>query len=421
MRRVTDSAPSLPTSGWAVGAALALVASGAALRWSCLGADGLTQGEAAMAWCYSDVVGIFQGRGLAADPSPYREVLTEYPPLTGLQWWAAGAASRTASGFFLLTAAAQTVAAAVTVVLLHRAGVGRGRLLLIALAPSLLLSGTLNWDLVAVALLTAGLVVAGVRATPVGASTAGGPAAAGADVGGPAPVGPVRPLASGALLGLGGLAKVFPLAAVPVLAWWAVTAGHRRWALHHGLAAVGTVAAIQVPVALWAPSGWDAWIPLQRERPVDWDTVWYGIQRLTGHPLPAGVVEVLVLLAGAAGVAVILWHGRARTEERWRLLLPVLIWILLAGKVHSPQFSLWLLPLLALSRVPLPLVGAWLLADAAVVLTRFPFLAAEHGFGMGSGVPTLPYPAFAAALVLRGVLLLLILAAVIRPRHPARP
>src|SRR5690606_18443934 len=108
----------------------------------------------------SDVVGLFQGRGLVADPVPYRDVMTEYPPLTALQWWVAGQVSRSAGGFLVATAAMQTAAAVATVALLRAAGVAPRRMLLVAAAPALLLSGTINWDLPAVALLTAGLVVA---------------------------------------------------------------------------------------------------------------------------------------------------------------------------------------------------------------------------------------------------------------------
>ncbi|CAN5160168.1 hypothetical protein BH23ACT9_BH23ACT9_28020 [soil metagenome] len=361
---------------------------GIAAKWSCLGGDGLTLGETAIPWCYSDVVGLYQGRGLAANPLPYAEVLTEYPPLTGLQWWLAGLVSGSATGFYLATAAVQAVAAVSIVVLLARAGVRGPRLLVVAAAPAMALTATINWDLVAVALLTAG-VLAG-RGD--------------------------RPVRAGVLLGLGGLAKVFPLAAVPLLAWSWWRRGDRRGGAHLVGAATATVLAVQVPVALWAPQGWASWVALNRGRSVDWDTVWYGAQVLMGGPIPAGLADGLVLLVGIAGVAAILRVAVNRggaglpVGEEWRLLLPVMAWLLLVGKVYSPQYSLWLLPLLALSRVPLPLVWAWLVADLAVILTRFPFLAGQQGLD-----PSLPYEVFGMALLVRGLLLVAIIALVMRP------
>ena len=50
--------------------------------------------------------------------------------------------------------------------------------------------------------------------------------------------------------------------------------------------------------------------------------------------------------------------------------------------------------------VPTWLVGAFVVADAAVLLTRFPFLAGLQGF-----TPSLPYEVFAVALAARGLVL----------------
>ncbi len=359
-------------SGLPLAVATVLLAAGVAAKLSCLGADGLTLGETALPWCYSDVVGLAQARGLVDGPLPYREVMTEYPPLTALQWWVAGRLSSTVSGFYLLTASVQAAAVLVTVGLLDRAGLPRRRVLLVAGAPALLLTATVNWDPVAVALLTAGVL---------------------ADRRG-------RVRTAGVLLGLGGLAKVFPLLAVAVILWRDVRAGRTARGLGVATAALGTVLVVQVPVALWSPEGWDAWLRLNVSRPVDWDSVWYGLQVLGGRALPTGPTAIAIGVVTVAGWLVVLRSRRWAADP----LPAVVAWLLLAGKVWSPQFTLWLLPLLALSRVPVRLVWPFLLADAAVVVTRFPFLAGQQGIS-----PSVSYGVFASALLARGVLLLAIM------------
>ena len=76
------------------------------------------------------------------------------------------------------------------------------------------------------------------------------------------------------------------------------------------------------------------------------------------------------------GTVVILAATVRRTEPtRWHhAVLPLLAWFLLANKVWSPQFSLWLLPLFALTFPGWRWVLAFGAADVAVTLTRFRYL-----------------------------------------------
>ncbi|WP_370326735.1 glycosyltransferase 87 family protein [Euzebya sp.] len=385
---------------WPVAVAAALLAAGVAVRVGCLGADGLTRAETAWAWCYSDVLALGHARDLAAAPLPYVDVMTEYPPLTALQWLVAGWLSTGPTGFFGVTAALQVAAwlGCVRLVAGEAAELGlAGRhLLVVAAAPPLVLVATTNWDALAVLGLTAGLV----------ASRRG------------------RPVLAGAALGLGALVKVFPLVAVAGLAGLRWDRGEGRAAAQLVGTAAATVLAVQVPVAVLAPEGWDAWLVLNGERPVDWDTAWYGLQVLTGRALTVDVANVLVAVAVVGGWTAIAWvalhrgdegHGIAgRGIDERGLVLALLAWLLVAGKVHSPQFSLWLLPLLALARVDLRLVAAWALADTAVVLTRFPFLAGQQGVE-----PALGYEPFGLAVAVRAVLLVAVVAAGIRTPRPA--
>ncbi len=372
--------PDRTTRGWlaatvVLGGVLGL---GLAVKVGCA-AGGLTLGELWIPGCYADVVAIAQARGLDADPLPYRDFTTEYPPLTALQWVVAMMTSSTTTGFLLATAAMAAVAMLVQPWLLVRLGARPRDLWPFVAAPTVGLLWVVSWDAVPVALLLAA-VLAHRRD---------------------------RHGLSGVLVGLGALAKVFPaVLVVPVLL--ALRArGHPAAARRHLFGFGATVAVGLLVVLPWAGDGLWAMVRLNGERTADWDTVWYGAFVLAGRSLGVPAVNLLTTAAMVLGAAVILLRGRGLSPtRRWELVLPLLLWVLLAGKVWSPQYSLWVLPLMVLLVPDRRLVWAFVATDLAVVLTRFPFLAGQEGL-----TPALPYGVFGAAVAARALVVLALLAA----------
>src|SRR5690606_31592682 len=108
-------------------------------------------------WGYSDVPPLFHAERLDVGAVPYLDHPVEYPVLTGLQMWLAGQPATDGRSFLLWTVPILAAAVVVTVALLARE-VGARRALVVAAAPTLLVSGAINWDLPSVALATAGLV-----------------------------------------------------------------------------------------------------------------------------------------------------------------------------------------------------------------------------------------------------------------------
>lgn len=354
--------------------------------------DGVwVDGEAYTRWCYTDVVPLWHAERLDEGALPYRDHPVEYPVLTGVQMEVAARVVRVLPvtegpvAFFHVTALLGAAAGLAVLWLLARQGVPRGRLLWWAAAPTLVVSAFLNWDLVPIALLVGG----------IGLHREG------------------RDGWAGALAGLGTAAKLFPALLVPVVVAARLRQGRPRAALLHAGTAAGAWAAVNVPVLLAWPESWWRFAELNRQRGADWDTLWFLAERLRGASLDVGVLNLAsaaVFLIGAATIAFIGSRERA-PEEWWRLLLPLMAWFLLTNKVYSPQFSLWLLPLLALA-LPLHGTAAWAvfgafsLTDLAVFLLRFPFLGGFLGFE-----PAPAYGWFAAAVVARAAVLGLIVAA----------
>lgn len=379
-----EEAAAVPDRAWAVLAITLAAATG--LKYACLGPDGLTNAEVAIPGCYSDVAALFQARGLAADPLLYREVQVEYPPLTGAQWWLGMQLTSTVEGFVGVITALGAGAAAVVLWVLRQMGVPPRRQLLWAASPALLLAGFVNFDLVPAALLALA-VLAHVRG---------------------------RDGLSGVLAGLGAAAKLYPGLLVPLVMWARLREGRPRAALVHGALAGGVFVSLNAALAVWAPEGWGAWIDLNRDRSVDWDTLWYAALQVGAAPLETSTTNALVAVTVVGGWVVIAWAGRRRApSELWLLVVPMLIWLLVAGKVYSPQFSVWLLPVLVLTKVDARLLWAVLAVDAAVFLTRFPFLGSIDGYE-----PSLPYWPFGLAVAVRAVLLVVVIGRVVNPPAP---
>jgi hypothetical protein len=76
------------------------------------------------------------------------------------------------------------------------------------------------------------------------------------------------------------------------------------------------------------------------------------------------------------------WRGRLTLGQAW---LIALLALLVGSKVFSPQYVIWVAPLLALEAAPLALVGVlWLIVSA---LTALAFPTAYVGTFSGSGLP----------------------------------
>jgi uncharacterized membrane protein len=268
--------------------------------------------------------------------------------------------------------------------------VGGRRTLYFVLAPTLLVYAFVNWDLLAVALATAAILMYLRR----------------------------RDVFAGILLGLGAAAKVYPaLLLVPLVAG-RLRAREPDRATRLAWATAGSWIAVNLPFALAAPSGWWEFFRFNSARPADWDSLWYiACHRVTGELSSCAGTRTINVVSALAFVALLalVWRWKASRDPgfaRWTLGLPVLVLFLLVNKVYSPQYSLWLLPWFALALPDLRLFVAFQAADVAVFVTRFSWFAELSGFG------GLPIGAFEAAVVVRAAILVACVVAWARRREP---
>jgi uncharacterized membrane protein len=357
--------------------------------WSkarCLDDGTWSDDEQYLEWCYTDIFPLWFAERLSDGAVPYLDHPVEYPVLTGAQLWAGYQLVRPFPpedrpvAFFHVTAALNALFCLGVLVLLAAAGLPRRRLLWWALTPTLAIHAFINWDALPVLLLTAAIVLH-LRG---------------------------RDLAAGVAAGLGTAAKLIPGVLVPVvvLARWAQ--GRRRDAVGHVAAALTTWVLVNLPIAVAAPAGWLRFFQLNRDRNADWDSLWFLAEEVRGSTLSPDLVNAGSALLLVIGAAVILAVGTRRRDpsQWWSLSLPLLVWFLLTNKVYSPQYSLWLIPLMALSLRGAAPFAAFLVADTLAFAIRFPYLAGVAGVD----ADTPGYPLYGVAILVRAAILLWILA-----------
>jgi uncharacterized membrane protein len=353
---------------------------GALIKAPCAGTD-WSDGRQYELLCYSDIVPLLGTEQLSGGRLPFLQPCVqtgancdEYPVLTMYFMRLAAWMSRSAAGFFWANAWLLTLCAAAVVVCLYRMG---GRVLRFALAPTLIVYAFMNWDLVAVALATAGLL-AFLRGRD-------GPA--------------------GVLLGLGAAAKFYPILLVVPLIAARIRQREPDGAIRLGWSAGAAWALVNLPFAVTSPSSWSEFFRFNSARGADWDSLWFiGCRHASIDAVCGNVGRINLLSAALFALSFgVIWVVKTRADPdfpRWMLGFPLLVTFLLSNKVYSPQYGLWLLPWFALGATSLSAFVAFEMADLAVFVTRFSFFGEYSGFG------GLPQWAFETAVLVRTAVLL---------------
>lgn len=402
--------------------------------------------------CYTDVFALYYAEQLGSKVDsaghtvgrisvPYRDHPVEYPAVIGgLMWTAAeftnlvhpdqpgdGTDTRDRT-FFDITALMMALFALATTWAVARLA-GRQRIwdaAMFALAPTLLFHAYTNWDLAAVALATLGMW-AWSHTTAIRRLVDYWPAAL-----------------AGLFFGIGIATKLYPALLLLVIVALAFRAARLRHAAVCLLSALAGFAIAYTPAWLLSRnfafpdptcptahplSAWRWFWSLNQIRVSDWDSLWF-MGEHAGGPLDQPScgeaprllnIGVAVVVIGVVLLVVALILFAPRRPRLPQVGFLIVAGFLLANKVDSPQYVLWLLPLAVLARPRWRLFLFWQATEVLVLVTRFYFFVSNDAAIAHRGPEGLPINWFFAAVAIRDVVLLVLMGFVVReilrPEH----
>ncbi|WP_136611465.1 glycosyltransferase family 87 protein [Sinomonas albida] len=348
--------------------------------------NGWTSPSEFYATCYSDFPTLFKERGLADGVLPLfsHGTLFEYPVLTSLIAGltalvipGTGATEARATEYFDLNAVLVAIMWMVAVIATARANRRRPwDAALVAIAPGVILSGFINWDLWAVALLSLGLLAFARN----------------------------RPVLAGVAIGLGAATKFYPALVLGVFVVLALRTGRWRQTVATVGAALAAWAAVNLPAMVSDPRGWAFFFQYSANRDPGFSSAYYAwnlvADRLQFGKISAPAANALFIVAFGLcclAIAVMALHAPRRPRVAQLAFLVVAAFVL-TGKVYSPQYVVWLIPLFALARPRWRDFLIWMAAESLHWVAVWMYIGWSTSNGPVQNNIDSPYYAFAVLL-----------------------
>jgi uncharacterized membrane protein len=361
------------------------------------------------AHCYTDIYPLYFHEQLSAGKVPYTGHPVEYPVLIGaamqaVAWMVRPISDPAVRGreFFDVTVVLLALfSLAGTLATAYLAGRSRRWTALgVALAPGLILAAFINWDLMAMGLVALGMAAWAAR----------------------------RTVLAGVLLGLAVATKFYPVLFFGPLLLLCLRAGRMRAFWTTMASAAGAWLAVNLPVAVAAPAGWGEFYALSKGRPADWGSVWYFFEiehwpflgSLTGSAL--NLFSAAVFAAGCVLIAALILTAprRPRVPQVFLLVLAV---FLLSNKVWSPQYVVWLVPLVVLARPRFWAYAVWQVAEVTYFFAIWAYLitvAAGAGpvpLAEGGITPAVYFGALLSRFIAVVILMVLVIRDILHPEY----
>ena len=266
--------------------------------------------------CYSDLPALFEARGLSTQQWPFAsdDNSVEYPVVTAMVMYATSFAANSPVSYFNINIFFLILLFIATVLVVRK--IRPEFAYLVPVAPAMIASLFINWDLWAIASMMIAIYWFDRK----------------------------QYLASSVLLGISISTKFLPIFLLIPIVFIFWRDAKMKEAIKYLAITFGIWLAINLPFALTTPTGWWRFYKLNLERGPDWGSFWLALQQLGINLTNLNYLSVLLLLIALTTIAILLFELKY-TPSLASVAFFVIASVMLASKVYSPQYVLWLTPL----------------------------------------------------------------------------
>jgi hypothetical protein len=266
--------------------------------------------------CYSDLPALFEARGLSTNEWPFAsdDNSVEYPVLTAMVMYVTSFAANSPVSYFNINIFFLILLFIATVIVVRK--IRPEFAYLVPVAPAMIASLFINWDLWAIASMMLAIYWFDRK----------------------------QYLASAVLLGISISTKFLPIFLLIPIVFIFWREAKIKDAIKYLAITFGIWSALNLPFALTTPTGWWRFYKLNLDRGPDWGSIWLALQQLGINFTNLNYLSILLLLIALTSIAILLFELKY-TPSLAAVAFFVIASVMLASKVYSPQYVLWLTPL----------------------------------------------------------------------------
>ena len=266
--------------------------------------------------CYSDLPALFEARGLSSHEWPFAsdDNSVEYPVVTAMVMYATSFAANSPVSYFNINIFFLILLFIATVLVVRK--IRPEFAYLVPVAPAMIASLFINWDLWAIASMMLAIYWFDRK----------------------------QYLPSAALLGISISTKFLPIFLLIPIVFIFWRDAKMKEAIKYLAITFGIWSALNLPFAVTTPTGWWRFYKLNLDRGPDWGSFWLALQQLGINLTNLNYLSVLLLLIALTTIAILLFELKY-TPSLASVAFFVIASVMLASKVYSPQYVLWLTPL----------------------------------------------------------------------------
>ena len=266
--------------------------------------------------CYSDLPALFEARGLSSNAWPFAsdDNSVEYPVVTAMVMYATSFAANSPVSYFNINIFFLILLFIATVLVVRK--IRPDFAYLVPVAPAMIASLFINWDLWAIASMMLAIYWFDRK----------------------------QYLASAVLLGISISTKFLPIFLLIPIVFIFWREAKMKDAIKYLAITFVIWCALNLPFAVTTPTGWWRFYKLNLDRGPDWGSFWLALQQLGINLTNLNYLSVLLLLIALTTIAILLFELRY-TPSLASVAFFVIASVMLASKVYSPQYVLWLTPL----------------------------------------------------------------------------